>query len=946
MMVTFISQCEKKALKRTRCVLDAFANRIGDNAWQTVITQEGLNAVKMALQKTASKSTAISCHWQRSRSRSDLLWVVGKREKFNYEGMTPVNTTIKNIANRQWENDWHYMPLIRAIVSLAALFHDWGKGNVCFQKKLKKKSPSRDPLRHEWVSCLLFHAFCESTNDTKEPLNDEQWLKRLIDKKIDEKLLKKTLKDNKTPLKDLPLLATMVSWIILTHHLLPKVPKDKFSVDEELHDYKKLLKDLDSRFGYKNTSSESKPKDCLSFEKGLLINSSKWLNEISKRAKQASQHLALLEGITKNGVWRIILFYSRLSLMLGDHNFSSRKADEKWDSPVDLLANTKKEGKGQKLDEHLVGVSKDALAVTHHLAQFEHGLPNVANTKEFQKRSPEKFKWQNKAIDQIAQWKKKNQEDGEKIGFFSINMASTGKGKTLANARIMYELSNENSFRYILALGLRTLTLQTGTEYRKRLKISEEDIAVLIGSKAVSELYNQNQDSQRESSPEHLGSESMEELLPDGYLETNNNHDCRIEGYLKTVLKTPKDRQLLYAPLLVCTIDHIMGATETIRGGRYILPSLRLMSSDLVIDEVDDFDTDDLKAMGRLIHLAGMLGRKVMISSATIPPDLAKGFFHAYHQGWILFSESRGIPSKIGLSWIDEFKTNVETFNQTHDFSSLHDKFVKSRVKKLKCDVAQRKAEVIGIETIKVENDGGVETAQDDDSLEKNFFRKIKASVIQMHKYHFIVDDISKKQVSFGIVRMANVKPCVQLTKYFLDCQWRNDIAIRTMAYHGQQVLLMRNEQEKHLDAVLNRKNPQEVFKNPIIKDTFLKLKRKMSYFILVTTPVEEIGRDHDFDWAVIEPSSYRSIIQLAGRVLRHRDTTPTNPNIGIMQYNLKGYKQECSNHQNGKKRVFYNPGYETKCPLFSSHSIKELVNEEQLKNIDAHSQDYTGMQT
>jgi len=31
MMVTFVSQCEKKALNRTRRVLDAFADRIGDN---------------------------------------------------------------------------------------------------------------------------------------------------------------------------------------------------------------------------------------------------------------------------------------------------------------------------------------------------------------------------------------------------------------------------------------------------------------------------------------------------------------------------------------------------------------------------------------------------------------------------------------------------------------------------------------------------------------------------------------------------------------------------------------------------------------------------------------------------------------------------------------------------------------------------------------------------
>jgi CRISPR-associated endonuclease/helicase Cas3 len=59
----------------------------------------------------------------------------------------------------------------------------------------------------------------------------------------------------------------------------------------------------------------------------------------------------------------------------------------------------------------------------------------------------------------------------------------------------------------------------------------------------------------------------------------------------------------------VCTIDHMIAATETTRGGRYILPYLRLMSSDLVIDEVDDFDDQSLIAIGRLIHLAGMLGK-------------------------------------------------------------------------------------------------------------------------------------------------------------------------------------------------------------------------------------------------------------------------------------------------------------------------------------------------
>lgn len=97
MMVTFISQCQKNALKKTRRVLDAFADRIGNSAWQTVITEDGLLAVKKMLRQTASKNTAVSCHWIRSRSRSELLWVVGSKDQFNSQGIVPVNFTGKEV---------------------------------------------------------------------------------------------------------------------------------------------------------------------------------------------------------------------------------------------------------------------------------------------------------------------------------------------------------------------------------------------------------------------------------------------------------------------------------------------------------------------------------------------------------------------------------------------------------------------------------------------------------------------------------------------------------------------------------------------------------------------------------------------------------------------------------------------------------------------------------
>ena len=100
MMVTFVSQCEKNALKRTRRVLDSFADRIGDNTWQTIITKEGLDAVKKLLRKTASKSSAISCHWIRSRSRSELIWVVGNRDRFNDRGIVPVHYTQTNVFSQ------------------------------------------------------------------------------------------------------------------------------------------------------------------------------------------------------------------------------------------------------------------------------------------------------------------------------------------------------------------------------------------------------------------------------------------------------------------------------------------------------------------------------------------------------------------------------------------------------------------------------------------------------------------------------------------------------------------------------------------------------------------------------------------------------------------------------------------------------------------------------
>ena len=98
--------------------------------------------------------------------------MVGNKSKFNAQGYVPVNLTQKSIINTQWENDWHYLPLIKALTALAALFHDFGKASEFFQYKLFSKKIIGDPYRHEWISLLFISTLCRDKTD-------RQWLESL-----------------------------------------------------------------------------------------------------------------------------------------------------------------------------------------------------------------------------------------------------------------------------------------------------------------------------------------------------------------------------------------------------------------------------------------------------------------------------------------------------------------------------------------------------------------------------------------------------------------------------------------------------------------------------------------------------------------------------------------------------------------------------------------------
>lgn len=932
MMVIFVSQCEKNALKKTRRVLDAFANRIGDNTWQTIITEDGLQTVKKMLRQTASKSTAVSCHWLRGRSRSELVWVVGRRDRFNQEGIVPVNITNEDISIYQDYGCWKSLPLMESAVNIAGLFHDFGKANQLFQIKLhsNKKLPS-EPFRHEWVSLSIFEGFVGDQSD-------KDWLRALaeIDSSYEFKFIKEGVDSaNKhRRLHDLKSqsFAQLVAWLILTHH---KLPQSKKNTPYKNHDDEFIVNTwMEESF---NASWNSKFEDAEEYdirkrdnwtisEYGLPHKSAYWRTQANLGARKALDLVFSDANILHEDLFTSHI--SRLGLMLADHYFSNEKHTpvHEWRScQYPVYANTQdrkvtqRKEVAQQLDEHLIGVAVNANKIIRALPKLKESLPSLEDNyfleKPCSKEQKHKFGWQDNAV-KIA---KKIAEKTQKHGFFGINMASTGCGKTLANAKIMYTIGNEtDGVRFNVALGLRTLTLQTGREFKKILKLSKENLAIAVGGIAVKALFEQENTTADGS--DFNGSESANEVINIEHIQFDGGYK---EHALSQWTKNKnKIERLINAPVLCCTIDHLIPATEGTRGGQQIGPMLRLLTSDLIIDEPDDFGLEDLPALSRLVHWAGMLGSRVLLSTATMPPALVYACYQSYQSGWKHFAKVNvnGDSEGIQCAWYDETQKPIEgIYSEFSCFKNAHQEFVKERIRNLKGlnSHAKQKGKIIPI--LSPENES--------EDIYKRMAKTIQNHALELHGHH--CNEQNGVSISIGLVRMANIKPLVKVAKQLIKQSLKDkNIAIHYCVYHSRFPLAIRSSIEHTLDRVLNRKNEMAIWDDDAIKAKLNDPDKTHHIFIVLASPVAEVGRDHDYDWAIVEPSSMRSIIQIAGRVLRHRDKIVNVPNVYLLNQNIKAL--------NNVSPCFNRPGFESFELNVSSRSLETLLNKAEYEVISA----------
>ncbi|MGA6102603.1 type I-F CRISPR-associated helicase Cas3f [Psychrobacter pocilloporae] len=980
MIVTFVSQCEKKSLKRTRRILDAFANRIGDNVWQTAITEEGLKTVKQLLRKSATKSTAVSCHRNKTRQLTELVWIVGNKRKFNEVGIVPVNRTKRNILHSEWENEWSYASSIQIIATLAALLHDIGKSTIGFQKKLLFGSKQGDSYRHEWISLKLFELMIGDCS------TDEAWLDRLmnLNKWLEnnniENLLSNANKDG-VNIKAMQPLAQWVAWLIVTHHRLPPIkkvfypykdiqrlqlPQNTLEIKRDLNQFYGKIEPFD--YWVKNPKSleemtKAQLKDFWQFEH-LVINSPAWQKNIKRWSKKALNDPTLMQlsqqAVDDNKAISdpFLLHISRLCLMVGDHNYSSLKEDDSRCITVDssfknLAANTDRTASTptvkQSLEEHLLGVGAFTAHFCRALPIIASEMPTLRNHDPLAKPTGiERFKWQNQAFKMTYGL----QEATREHGFFGVNMASTGAGKTIGNARIMYALADpKKGARFTIALGLRILTLQTGLSFRKNLKLAGDQLAILVGGSANKKLFEltydnktnditdiigeYKKDDEPDNESETFGSESSEDLL-DEIVDSDIDYQDYEALNLDTVIASPKARDLIFAPIVTCTVDHIIQASECKRGGKYIAPMLRLLSSDLILDEPDDFDQADLPALSRLVHLAGLFGTRVLLSSATLTPDLVTGLFEAYMEGRKLFNQSQNKPApKVVCAWFDEQPKAMlsEQCSDVNGFQNSHKQFCEKRASYLAQQPIRRKAEILPFSANYTKD----KASQFYSALAQTL---VDAAIGLHYKYHEVSDNKLQAdkdvRASIGLIRVANINNITSIAMQLFKADSitvPDDTVIHVACYHAKQLLLLRNALENKLDRILDRSDSKVgIFDHSEIKQAIANNPNKNHIFMVLATPVAEVGRDHDYDWAIVEPSSMRSIIQLAGRVWRHRpDKVANEPNILLLQYNIRYFK-----HPNGKRPIFTHPGFETTLFKPPSYDLNELMTVEQLAQVDA----------
>jgi CRISPR-associated endonuclease/helicase Cas3 len=731
--------------------------------------------------------------------------------------------TRTNLSQRQFDKDERKEMIYHSLINvikLSALFHDAGKASSLFQRYLNDEVP-HDMIRHEIISSFLFNHYVSNGN---------------IPSSLS---LKDPSRMNFPSNPNYPLVLDLIA----CHHKIPFSSNCDVSNAYGFY-YKRTIKD--------HLKSEYLPL----YNSEINVNSfdNRWHTRVKKAFKSIEDN-----AISIPFSYAFIL--SMTVLKIADHIVSIKNTDgntRNSHSPSIAFANTfhDKESKekifGETLRNHLLQVDDKISSV----------LKSVLYTKwsyyvslKHRESSNKRFFWQTRsvrAVEAVGVMK-------DDLGFV-VNIASTGSGKTLANIMVARKLS-ENELRVSLLLGRKDLTEQSGKALSKDIDIAIDDISILVSGGFKDGNYF-NEDDNVYS-------------VEDWYKKIPTN--------LKTIIKTKVQAAKIASPLLVATIDHMISVSSMTKSN-HLYDLIRLMTSTLIVDEIDDLSECSAASIQRLIYLSALFGQKCIISSATMPPELIEANYLAYKKG---AEEHLSVfPSKklyVGVVGDGDGAISIakSDFNVSSDLILLNNGLA-NQAKHAKENDKKRMYGVI--------------------KTEKGSWLKTQLLVAEKIKDDFANHKLEHEGIgiSFAIARFALVDSCHDFIVTLNNSDFeKHGILLKSELYTSRLSKEKRQYVEENMFALFNRKN-DDWRSNKYFLKAFNQAKAsglKNVLFVIVASPVIDTGKDISARYGFAEPVTLTADIQLNGRIIRHEEYTPSTPNFWVMDRSvreLKGIDKLC----------------------------------------------------
>lgn len=875
--VIAICRSRKKARVHVAQVLDRYLWRIGDRTWRGKASNACLDRIARELRARASRATAVSIQEVRSSTESRMPMIrVGSRAMFSEDGLAPVASNPSDFARL------HGTPMERnglAVVRIAALFHDLGKATILFQEMItgalqgQKTAPATVAavsfIRHELFSATVWDRLfgnmddrtLKKSLDSASPADIDDACKSAADwllrdgSPVNQRLRFNFLGDERR-------LTFAVGMLVLTHHRLPEGETDHLGL----------------RGGAHARAMVEGGREKLRISEGMPFwHEQWWLRRLRKDAA------TILLDIGVGGL-DIAL---RGSLVFADHIGSSEK--EPSSALPEFLANTIKHSEAglqpaDSLSAHVKRVylaCRSAFDMLHRLRERLPALSESQMPPDLVRPEIEdpRFVWQMEAAS-AARALAASQEGG----FFACVLSGTGTGKTRAAPTILAGAAfgdyrpERRYFRMTLGLGLRVLASQSAREYVEDLGLQPDDVRILLGTPTIEFAAALRDDSEDVSGseslsalPEWLRVEQAEGAVPGAddpkeaawlrgmSLDTDRDVPAILEKLIQVsgnAKKAGMFRALAATPVIVGTVDHLMGVASPTKSA-FLPAAVRTLSSDLILDEIDQYGPEDLAALARLVFQAAAAGRRVLIMSATLTRDVSETFHAAYYAGWQRHALAFGVSKHVNLLFTGDATGSVVTNADGEGFGILYDSCRSRVLTALEKGAVLRRGKIL-------------EPCTSWDDLTQ----QVHDGCSRMHDGN--ASEIDGFRVSVGLVRMTRISHTAALFHQLQAGKLDGRIRLK-LCLHSNFPRLHRAWVESTLKRALTRKgrdplaNLRSLCRAEGIFERAEAVGARDIEIVCVTSPVIETGNDLDFDYAILDPISMRSIVQAAGRVRRHR---------------------------------------------------------------------------